>query len=256
MTPDTSTSKVRGLEQISDDQWRFYKEVIDAVKGTGCHFALGGAFAWACYTGLYRNTKDLDLYVMPEEKQSFIEALTSIGATDLFETESYDRGWIYRSTRDGYIVDIIWAMANYRRPLDKDYIEAGPTLEIRGERMHVLPAEELMMNKLYILQRGRSDWFDVFNLLYCTDGKLDWKRLVDKLGDDKPLLAGALKVYAWLCPGRTGELPDFLWSALGLERPTEAGPDFVRERVALLDSRPWFMPALAPGETIFVDPRK
>jgi hypothetical protein len=256
MTPRTNACEVRGLEQIPEDQWSFYKEVIEAVKGTDCHFALGGAFAWACYTGLYRNTKDLDLYVMPDEKENFIRALSSIGATDLFASQSYDRGWIYRSTRDGYIVDIIWAMANYRRPLDKDYIEAGPIMDVRGERLHVLPAEELILNKLYILQRGRCDWFDVFNLLYSTPDELDWKRLIDKLGEDAPLLAGAMKVYAWLCPGRVRQLPEFIWQALGLSRPTESGPDFVRERVLLLDSRPWFLPALAPGETIFVDGKK
>jgi hypothetical protein len=248
-----STSGIRGLEQIPDDQWAFYREVLDAVKSTGCHFALGGAFAWACYTGLYRNTKDLDLYVLPKDKQSYIDALSSIGATDLHDKESYDRGWIYRSTRDGYIVDIIWSMANYRRELDDDYIEAGPTLEIRGERLHVLPAEDLILNKLYILQRGRCDWFDVFNVLYCTDGKLDWKRLIDKLGEDVALLGGALRVYAWLCPGRVKSLPSFIWSAVGITQPTEPGPGFIRERVNLLDSRPWFLPALEPGQQIFVE---
>lgn len=250
---DPDTRQVRGLEQIPEEQWAFYKEVIAAVKTTGGHFALGGAFAWACYTGLYRNTKDLDLYVLPAEKEQYIAALTSIGAVDLFDQESYDRGWIYRSTRDGYIVDIIWSMANYRRSLDEDYIEAGPVIDIRGERLHVLPAEELILNKLYILQRSRSDWFDVFNLLYCTDGQLDWWRLLAKLGDDKPLLGGALQVFAWLCPGRAAKIPEFVWSDVGLARPAGSGSDLVLERVRLLDSRPWFLPALAPGEQIFVE---
>lgn len=249
----THAKTVQGLDQIPDEQWAFYKEVLDAVKSTGCHFALGGAFAWACYTGLYRNTKDLDLYVLPSDKQRYIDALTSIGATDLFDHQSYDRGWIYRSTRDGYIVDIIWSMANYRRELDPDYIEAGPVLEIRGERLHVLPAEELILNKLYILQRGRCDWFDAFNLLYCTAGKIDWHRLIEKLGDDLPLLAGALRVFAWLCPGKARQFPDFLWSVAGIQGPPDSGPDFIPERVRLLDSRPWFLPALAPGEQIFVE---
>jgi hypothetical protein len=249
----TDPRQLRGLELIPDDQWRFYEEVLLAAAKTGAHFALGGAFAWAAHTGLFRNTKDLDLYVMPSDREKFISALTSLNAHDLYDELPYDRGWIYRATRDGFIVDVIWSMANYRRELDSDYVSGGPTLDLRGIRLKVLPAEELVLNKLYILQRGRCDWFDVFNVLYCTHGRLDWTRLLNKLDDDVPLLGAALRVFAWLAPGCAARFPDDLWNKVGLRTPAEDGPDFIRERVNLLDSRPWFLPALAPGEQIFVE---
>src|SRR3954466_8880212 len=48
---------------ITEDQWRIYKRVIDEVTRRNIPFALGGAVAFGTYTGRWRNTKDMDLYI-------------------------------------------------------------------------------------------------------------------------------------------------------------------------------------------------
>jgi hypothetical protein len=246
-------SEIIGLDKLEEHQCNFYDEVLAAARNLTHPFAIGGAMAWATYTGYYRNTKDLDLYVPPELKQDFIDAVTKVGATDYFGTLAYDRGWIYRSTRDGCIADLIWSMANYVRPIDEDYFTKGAQLGLRGHIYQVLPAEELILNKLYILNRGRCDWFDIFNLIYCTDAKLDWNRMIRKLEADKVLLAGLLNVFCWLCPARVTLFPNDLWEILGMERPSDNGPDIHLDRVRYLDSRPWFIPTLKPGEMPFTE---
>ena len=250
---ERDANELWGIERITDHQWTFYEDVLHAAKTADHPFALGGAFAFAAYTGVLRNTKDIDLYIQQEAKEIFIGAVTRAGASDYFETLAYDRGWIYRSTRDGYIADFIWAMANYVQPLDADYFNGETTLLLRGQSVPVIPAEELILNKLYIMQRSRCDWFDVFNLLYCTNGNLDWKRLIRKMGPDSVLLASALNVFAWLCPGRVYSFPNDLWSQLGLKRPPSDGPEVMETRVNYLDSRPWFVPVLKPGERPFAE---
>ncbi len=244
---------IRGLDRVPEEQWAFYDDVFAAARSTGKPFAIGGALAWAVYCGHYRNSKDIDLYVPVEFKQDFIDAVTNIGASDYYATLPYDRGWIYRSTRDGCIADLIWAMANYVRPIDEDYFNGETKLLLRGNSYVVLPAEELIMNKLYIMERTRCDWFDVFNLLYATKGELGWERLVQKMGDDKILLASALRVFGWLCPGRVKLFPASLWSALDMAAPEGNGPEVEERRVASLDSRPWFVPVLKPGERPFAE---
>ncbi|SRR5579883_989519 len=248
-----NAAELKGIEKISEDQADFYRDVLEAARKTGLPFALGGAFAWATYTSYLRNTKDIDLYVPKDLRHDFIHAVTSIGAIDYYDFLGYDRRWIYRSTRDGYIADIIWDMANYVRPLDDDYFNAQNRLTLWDTEYAVIPAEELILNKLYIMQRGRCDWFDVFNVLYCTKGDLDWERLIRKMGPDSILLASAINVFAWLCPGCVGLFPSDLWGALKLERPSEEGPDIVESRVNYLDSRPWFIPLLKPGEHPFAE---
>jgi hypothetical protein len=108
-----------------------------------------------------------------------------------------------------------------------------------------------MLNKLFIMQRTRCDWFDVFNVLYGMEDKLDFERFINKMGENKALLASALGVFCWLCPARVGLFPKTIWESLGIEKPKIDGPDIDLTRVRYLDSRPWFIPTLGPNEHPF-----
>lgn len=231
-------------KQIPNEEWAVYEPVLQEVIRRQIPFALGGAFAVATYTGCWRNTKDLDLYVLPEHRERMIAALTDLGFTDYFDKKGYDRWWIYRSDREGTIIDVIWAMANHRQQID-DLWMAGPEVTLRGERVKVLPAEAMIWDKCYIMQRDRCDWPDVLNLLYAAGPDLQWKMLLDRIGDDLPLIAGALSVFRWIAPGRAAELPEWLWERVGLgpAEPRSAGArEYEKRRVDLLDRRPWFAP--------------
>jgi hypothetical protein len=227
---------------IPPNEWRIYRQVLTAAEQARIPFAVGGAFAVATYTGTWRNTKDLDLYVLPEYKERMIEMLTGLDFTDYYEKVPYDRWWIYRSTRDDTIVDVIWAMANHRAQID-DLWMSGPEIDLQGIRVRMLPAEAMLWDKLYIMQRDRCDWPDALNLIYSAAGEIDWAYLIDRMDEDRALLAGALSVFRWISPGRAGELPDWIWERLGLEPPAAASaPEIVKRRVDLLDTRPWYGP--------------
>jgi hypothetical protein len=231
-------------QHIPEDEWDVYDEVLDELLARGIPFALGGAFAVATYTGCWRNTKDLDLYVLPEHRDQMIAALTDLGFGDYFDVKGYDRWWIYRSVRDENIVDVIWAMANHRQQIDELWM-SGPEVTLRGRRLKVLPAEAMLWDKLYIMQRDRCDWGDVLNLLYSAGAALNWEMLLGRIGEDLPLLAGALSVYRWVAPGRAAELPDCVWERVGLSAaapPPTGSRDYDKRRVDLLDRRPWFVP--------------
>lgn len=227
---------------IPDSEWEVYEGVVDDALALGIPFALGGAFALATYTGFWRNTKDIDLYVLPEHRDAMIEVLNRRGFSDLFESKPYDRWWIYRGTRGDAIVDVIWAMANHRQQID-DLWMAGPEVDLRGRQLRSLPAEAMLWDKLYIMQRERCDWPDVMNLLYSVGAHIDWEYLLCRIGDDVPLMAGALSVFRWLSPDRAAALPPWLWERLGLNPPAP-GPagEIVQRRVELLDRRPWYGP--------------
>jgi hypothetical protein len=232
---------------VEEAQWALYEEVMDAAAGARIPFAIGGAFGLATYTGIQRNTKDLDLYVLPPDRARAIDVVSRLGLTDYFDRVPYDRDWIYRATRGGMIVDIIWAMANQRAEVDGWWM-SGPLVQLRGRRVKVLPPEAILWDKLYIMQRERCDWPDVLNLLYCEGQKLEWEELLKRLGDDLPLLSGALAVFRWISPGAAAKLPDWLWPAVHLPSDQNgSAPEIVPERVAWLDTRPWF--ARKPGNS-------
>jgi len=233
-------------DAMDDEVWACYRRAIEAMRASGIRFLLGGGFALATYTGRWRNTKDIDFYIMEKDRDAAIAALTQAGFEDLFPQLPYDRKWIYRSTKSGVIVDIIWAMANQRAQVDEIWFENAVTASVRNERLQVVPLEEFLWCKVYILQRDHCDWTDIFNSLYAAGPLVDWDHLLWRLEEDWPLLKGLLMVYGWLCPKQARELPASLRKRLALptpEPPRQQG----RNRIRLLDSRGWFA-ALLPKD--------
>jgi hypothetical protein len=227
--------------RISDSEWSVYQRVIREARDAGIPFAFGGAFATAVYTGDLRNTKDFDFYVLPEHREAMIGAISRAALEDHFDRLPYDRSWIYRASQGDTIVDAIWAMANQRTAVDSRWLTRGPEVNLRGERLPVIPIEELIWSKLYVLQRERSDWGDVLRLIDARAESVDWDHLLSQLAEDTPLLTATLAVFAWLAPDRARDIPDRVWDRIGLRPPEPGGdPELTRMRANLLDSRPWF----------------
>ena len=109
-----------------------------------------------------------------------------------------------------------------------------------------LAPEELIWCKLYVLQRDRCDWPDIFNLLYAVGAGLDWSRLFERVGADAPLLLAALGVFGWLCPGRLAQFPQSVQDRLA-SFGTSGAEDHRLAALRWLDSRPWFA-ALQPAD--------
>lgn len=230
------------MEHIPECEQEIYTRVLAHCKNRRLPFALGGAAALGIYTGHWRNTKDLDLYILPEDRDKAVEVFTEAGLTDYYEVTPYDRRWIYRAACGDALVDAIWAMANLRAEVDEHWIMKGPVASYEGVKVRFLPPEELIWSKLYVMQRERCDWPDIFNLLYATAPYLDWDRLIMRVGDDVPLLRGVVDVFRWLCPSMAVHLPSELG---GTEQQAEADEDCADpRRVNLLDTRPWFGPRL------------
>jgi len=226
---------------IPDKQWTVYWDAIKVTRKTGARFLLGGAFGLAPYTGRWRNTKDLDFFVLPSEKDKIVDALTKAGFDDYYDKLGYDRGWIYRAFRDEVIVDIIWQTPNRRNVVDEEWFKRSKSILLRNEPLDVVPAEELLAIKLYVLQRDRCDWPDLINLLYTMAGDLDWDHVISRMQEDEGLLSGLLHVFNWIVPQRARLIPRNIRERFHLAEPeAEAVARPEQERVQLLDSRGWF----------------
>ena len=227
---------------IPDEEWTVYRPVLQLAVRERVPFALGGGFAFSYYTGIWRNTKDLDLYTTSALRGTLIDIISDAGFDDYFDIASYDRSWIYRGHLKGLIMDVIWQMANGRAQVEPEWIERSPRINVRGLPLRVLPMEELAYTKIYVMQRDRCDWPDLLNILFTRGQALDWKHMFNLLGDDRPLLRGLMCVFSWLCPDGASALDEDLWRQLDLPVPTQGPSCQSDSRVKLLDSRPWFVP--------------
>lgn len=227
-------------DRLAPEEWALYGCVLAAVRGAGITTAVGGGLAWSSYARRWRDTKDVDLYVLPQEREALIAVVEAQGFADFHDQQPYDRAWIWRGCRDGRIVDVIWQMANRRAEIDRRWLEAGPEITVHGVPLRLLPPEELLWAKLYVLQRERSDWPDILNLLDAMAGDLDWDRLLARVGDDAPLLGALLTVFGWLRPELAARVPAGAWEGFGCRPPSPAGAARPSGREGLLDTRDWF----------------
>lgn len=241
-----SSSAPRPLEEawaalIPDDQWEVFVLGTRALEAAEVPFLAHGALAMAAYTGHWRNTKDIDVVLRPADRDRAIGALQAAGFADYFEREAYDRSWIFRGFARDVVFDLIWDLPNHRAEIDDAWFDRCRAIDLRGRRVAVVPPEELVRVKLYVMQRERCDWVDVLNVLAGAVDQIDWRWLVSRMGRDLPLLHGVLAVFNWMSPNRAESLPSWLREQLALpymEIDDAAAAE--ERRVRLFDSRPWF----------------
>lgn len=240
-----ATTKRQGRSEwcaiVPEGEFAIYNKALNAVRPLGLPFLLGGAFGLAALTGRWRNTKDLDLFVMPAHHEIFVGALRNAGFVDYYDTLAYDRGWIYRAVLEGVIVDVIWDTPNRRSQVEESWFERAVHLNFRGEATLAVPPEEMLFIKSFVLQKDRSDWGDLMNLLCFQAAHIDWEHVIKRYGAELPLLRGILNVFAWLCPLEAGQIPEEIRARLRIEISMPENPEeTTRARVRMLDTRPWF----------------
>jgi hypothetical protein len=113
---------------------------------------------------------------------------------------------------------------------------------VRGMELKMLPPEELIWAKLYVLQRDRCDWGDLLNILFMRGERLNWSHLLGRVNEDRRMVAALVEIFAWMCPGRAAKFPAGLWEELAIQRPVAEAAEVEREHVRALDSRDWFGP--------------
>lgn len=240
-------------ESVPAADWPPYHVALQALRDAGVPFAVGGGVAFGYYAHRARYTKDLDLFVRPADRDRAIAEVSRSGFVDYHAQQCYQRHWIYRGVRGGLILDLIWQMANERATVDDGWLARGPVVAIHGTPVRLVPVEEMLWAKLYVLQRERSDWPDVWNMLARSGPMMDWEHLIRRIGADWPLLAAALQVFGWLAPDQALALPPDVWSRLGIPSPVEVTD--ASGRPSLVDSRSWFVPtADRPPSTSTAEP--
>jgi len=195
-----------------------YAEALDALRGSGAPFMVGGALAVHHYSNWWRNTHDIDVYMTRDDVAGAAEALSSVGFTDLGEQASGDRQWIYHSGKRGLIFDVIWRFANLANYIMPDWFERAPTGEFLGMQIQFMPLEELVWIKVFVINRHRCDWPDVMRLVQAQCQRLDWQRLMSLLGEHWLLLAGLVDVFDWQHPQSMGCVPDTIRDELARRR--------------------------------------
>ena len=192
------------------EQRRLFREVLELMKSRRIPFAVSGAFALHHHTGIWRETKDLDLFMSAEDAT---EALCYL-QQDGFEVEVTDPVWLAKARRDGYYVDLISGMSNAAVVVDASWVARAEPADIVGVMAPVLAAEELIASKLFVSRRERFDGADVAHIVYRTGPRLQWHRLFALVGEHWEVLFWALVLFHYSYPGAVRHVPREIWDRL------------------------------------------
>jgi hypothetical protein len=208
-----------------------YGQVLDALDRADIGYMLGGALALNAYTGIWRDTKDLDVFV-PEKMVPRVLALLEEAG---FETEVTDPVWLAKARRGELFADVIHASHNGTGPVDESWFENATEIPILDRRALVIPAEELILSKIFVVAKDRCDVDDVLHVIFATHGEIDWDRMVEKIGDHWELLLAYLHLYRYVYPSHTHYLPGCVLKTLLERYEDEPAPKETRFRGTMLD---------------------
>jgi hypothetical protein len=187
-----------------------FVEVLSLFSARRIPFAVSGAFALHQHTGIWRDTKDLDLFLSQEDVPRALAALSAEG----FETEVCDPVWLCKARRGDYFVDLITGMSNAVITVQQDWIDHAAKAEVLGVPVRVLAAEELIASKVFVTRRERFDGADIVHVIHGTAGKLNWARILDLIGEHWMVMLWALVLYQYIYPAHSEFVPRALWSDL------------------------------------------
>ncbi len=211
---ETSTARA-----IHDPAADFYIDALQKLLDTGIPFLVGGAFAFSHYSHVPRETKDIDIFVKPDDCARVLAAFAALG----YDTCLPFPHWLGKIQRGEHFMDVIFSSGNGVARVDDLWFDHAPRVNVLGLIVRISPAEEMLWSKAFILERERYDGADVAHLLRETGPALDWPRVLMRFGDHWRVLLSHLILFGFIYPDKRQNIPawvmDELLRRLGVSRP-------------------------------------
>ncbi|HXI12284.1 MAG TPA: nucleotidyltransferase family protein [Thermoanaerobaculia bacterium] len=189
---------------------RFYRKSLDLLNASGIPYMVGGAYAFARYTGIERHTKDFDLFLKREDYERIASVLQDAG----FKTDLTFPHWLGKAHHGDYYIDLIYGSGNGVTPVDELWFEHAVDGEVLETGVKLIPAEEMIWSKAFIMERERYDGADVAHVLRDRSDQLDWHRLLFRFGRHWRVLLSHLMLFGFIYPGERSKIPAWLMQEL------------------------------------------
>ena len=204
--PSAEHSATSDYDEVIRAARQFYRDVLVSLNEGAVPYLVGGAYAYARYTGIKRPTKDFDIFIRPEDLQRALEVLSGAGLT----AEATFPHWLAKAGRGLHFVDIIFSSGNGVARVDDGWFEHGVPGEVFALPVLLCPPEEMLWSKAFVMERERYDGADVIHLLHARGPHLDWPRLVERFDRYWRVLFVNLVLYGFVYPGDPSPAPSWV----------------------------------------------
>ncbi len=227
-----------------------FQKTLRILTAEKAPFLVAGAFATNHYTGIWRNTKDLDLFCKPEDGAKILEILARHG----YETYVEEDHWLGKAWKDGVLIDVIWAGGNWCTFIDEHWFKQAETAHILDVECLVAPVSDMILSKAWVAGRERFDGADIAHLIKARGAQIDWVDLLDRFGEGWQLLLQYLILFRFVYPKERDLVPVKLIQELTARIGTDAeGADGLEIRGPLVDRYAYLHDLIHDG---YADPRE
>jgi len=196
--------------QIDPVEQQVHGRALALLQDAGMSPMVGGAYAMRTHAGLWRDTKDLDLFLRKDRVGDALDLLARAG----YRTEMTDPMWIAKAFAGPYFIDLIFSSGNGIGTVDEEWERRASRAMVLGREALIVPAEEMIWQKAYIQERERFDGADIHHLLRCRGPQLDWRHILGRFGDHWPVLFGHLVSFRFAFPSDKQQIPSWVMKEL------------------------------------------
>jgi hypothetical protein len=223
MSPLTSTA-VRHLEDASRT---FYREAMMLMNAGGLDYLVGGAYAFARYTGIERHTKDFDVFIRKEDFERAEQIFGDAG----YKTELTFPHWIGKAFKGDDFVDLIFSAGNGVATVDELWFQHAVPARVFDMDVRLIPAEEMIWSKGLIMERERYDGADVAHVLNAVGARLDWDRLLHRYGPYWRALYAHLVLFGFIYPSDRAKIPAEVMEKLAKRLAKDVAAGDAKEKI-------------------------
>lgn len=197
-------------EGLNPDTRAFYCRTLKVLNESKVAFLVGGAYAFACHTGIERHTKDFDIFVRPEDCPRVLQVLADSGC----KADMTFPHWLGKAYCGDDFIDVIFSSGNGLADVDDEWFEHASSGEVLGIPVKLCPPEEIIWSKATVMERERYDGADVAHLLRACGGSLDWPRLLRRFGPHWRVLLSHCVLFGFIYPAERAQIPDWVMQEL------------------------------------------
>jgi hypothetical protein len=190
-------------EVLAESSIRFYRHALSILGDAGIPHLVGGAYAYARYTGIERHTKDFDVFIRREDFRRAEWAFQKAG----YDSELTFPHWLGKAFKGEDFVDLIFSAGNGIARVDDTWFEHAVPEKVFGVDVMLIPAEEMIWSKGLIMERERFDGADVAHVIRAVGEKLDWHRLVARFGPYWRALYAHVVLFGFIYPSDRDKIP-------------------------------------------------
>lgn len=206
----------------------FYQDALLLLNRDEVNYMLGGAFALFHYTGIYRDTKDLDIFCKSIDYPKILQLFAAEG----YRIELTDTRWLAKVFHQEYFIDIIFDSVSGICRIDDTWQERSASGTFMDVPVRYIPAEELIWCKTFVQNRERSDAADINHVILRYGDKLNWHHLLERLNPHWHLLLAQLINFQFVYPSEYRDrIPRWLFDELIFRAQQQYEIPSPRERV-------------------------